>query len=81
MTAGWGIVAFAAVILGAAAPRWVVLAALLFGFADAVANRMQTLGLPVQFILMVPYALTIVVLLLAAVPWSRVFRRDQVAPA
>jgi len=81
MTAGRGIIAFAAVIFGAAAPRWVVLAALLFGFADAVANRMQTLGLPVQFVLMVPYALTIVVLLLAAVPWSRVFRRDQVAPA
>ncbi len=74
MTAGRGIIAFAAVIFGAAAPRWVVLAALVFGFADAVANRMQTLGLPVQFVLMVPYVLTIVVLLAAAVPWSRIFR-------
>jgi general nucleoside transport system permease protein len=77
MTAGRGIIAFAAVTFGAAVPRWVVLAALLFGFADAVANRMQTLGLPVQFVLMVPYLLTIVVLLTVAVPWSRLLRRDQ----
>lgn len=77
MTAGRGIIAFAAVIFGRATPRWVVLAALLFGFADAVANRMQTLGLPVQFVLMVPYILTIAVLLAAAVPWARVIRRQQ----
>lgn len=81
MTAGRGIIAFAAVIFGAAAPRWVVLAALLFGFADAIANRMQTLGLPVQFVLMVPYVLTIVVLLAAAVPWSRMFRNRREASA
>jgi ABC-type uncharacterized transport system permease subunit len=77
MTAGRGIIAFAAVTFGAAVPRWVVLAALLFGFADAVANRMQTLGLPVQFVLMVPYVLTIVALLTVTVPWSRLLGRDQ----
>lgn len=77
MTAGRGIIAFAAVIFGRGAPRWVVVAALVFGFADAVANRMQTLGLPVQFVLMVPYILTIVVLLAAAVPWVRVIRRQE----
>ena len=81
MTAGRGIIAFAAVIFGAAAPRWVVLAALLFGFADAIANRMQTLGLPVQFVLMVPYLLTILVLLAAAVPWSRMIRSRREASA
>ncbi len=74
MTAGRGIIAFAAVIFGAAAPRWVALAALVFGVADAVANRMQAVGLPVQFVLMVPYVLTIAVLLIAAVPWRRVLR-------
>lgn len=72
MTAGRGIIAFAAVIFGAAKARWVTAAALIFGFADAVANRMQTLGLPVQFVVMVPYVLTIAVLLLAAVPWRRI---------
>ena len=81
MTAGRGIIAFAAVIFGAAAPRWVALAALVFGVADAVANRMQAVGLPVQFVLMVPYALTIAVLLIAAVPWRRVLRLSGRAPA
>lgn len=74
MTAGRGLIAFAAVIFGAAKARWVAVAALVFGFADAVANRMQTLGLPVQFVVMVPYVLTIVVLLAAGVPWRRLLR-------
>jgi ABC-type uncharacterized transport system permease subunit len=72
MTAGRGLIAFAAVIFGAAKARWVAVAALIFGFADAVANRVQTLGLPVQFVVMVPYVLTIIVLLAAGVPWRRV---------
>ena len=75
MTAGRGIIAFAAVTFGGARARWVAIAALLFGFAEAVANRMQTVGLPVQFVLAVPYLLTIIVLLAAAVPWRRVLRR------
>jgi general nucleoside transport system permease protein len=78
MTAGRGIIAFAAVIFGAAKARWVALAALIFGFADAVANRIQTLGAPVQFVVMVPYVLTIAALLLAAVPWWRL-RADRAA--
>ncbi|HUQ79182.1 MAG TPA: ABC transporter permease [Patescibacteria group bacterium] len=77
MTAGRGIIAFAAVVFGAARARWVAIAALIFGFADAVANRMQTLGLPVQFVVMAPYILTIAVLLLAAVPWRRLARQRR----
>ena len=77
MTAGRGIIAFAAVIFGAGKARWVAVAALLFGFADAVANRMQTLGLPVQFVVMVPYALTILVLLASAVPWRRMIQKPD----
>jgi simple sugar transport system permease protein len=74
MTAGRGIIAFAAVIFGGARARWVAVAALVFGLAEAVANRMQTVGLPFQFVQMVPYVLTIVVLLVAAVPWRRVLQ-------
>lgn len=74
MTAGRGIIAFAAVIFGGARARWVAVAALVFGLAEAVANRMQTIGLPFQFVQMVPYVLTIVVLLVAAVPWRRLAR-------
>lgn len=77
MTAGRGIIAFAAVVFGAAKARWVAIAALIFGFADAVANRMQTLGLPVQFVVMTPYVLTIAVLLAAAVPWRRLIEQRR----
>jgi simple sugar transport system permease protein len=77
MTAGRGIIAFAAVIFGGARARWVAVAALVFGLAEAVANRMQTVGLPFQFVQMVPYVLTIVVLLVAAVPWRRVLQGDR----
>ncbi len=81
MTAGRGIIAFAAVMFGAAKARWVAVAALIFGFADAVANRMQTLGLPVQFVVMVPYVLTIQVLLLVAVPWRPRAKRSALGAA
>lgn len=64
MTGGRGLIAFAAVIFGGAAVAPVVVAALLFGFAEALANRLQTRDLPTQVVLMLPYVATIVVLLL-----------------
>lgn len=64
MTAGRGIIAFAAVIFGGAAAGLVSVGALLFGFAEALANRLQTRDLPTQVVLMLPYLATILVLLL-----------------
>ena len=66
MTAGRGFIALAALIFGKWRPVETLLACLLFGFAEAVSIQMQgsRLGenIPVQFINMVPYVLTIVVL-------------------
>jgi simple sugar transport system permease protein len=63
MTAGRGFIALAALILGKWHPVGAFLACLLFGFADAVAIRMQgVVPVPVQFIQMIPYILTLVVL-------------------
>jgi simple sugar transport system permease protein len=63
MTAGRGFIALAALILGKWHPVGAFLACLLFGFADAVAIRMQGVApVPVQFIQMIPYILTLVVL-------------------
>jgi simple sugar transport system permease protein len=68
MTAGRGFIALAALIFGKWRPFQTMLACLLFGFTEAVSYQMQAVKLPsgedipVQFIQMVPYVLTIIVL-------------------
>lgn len=63
MTAGRGFIALAALIFGKWRPLPTMLACLLFGLAEAVAIQMQGVSnIPVQFIQIVPYVLTIVVL-------------------
>lgn len=64
MTSGRGFIALAALIFGKWRPVQTMLACLLFGLADAVTIQMQGVynDIPVQFIHMVPYVLTIVVL-------------------
>ena len=69
MTAGRGYIALAALIFGKWRPVQTLLACLLFGFTEAVSIQMQGVfklpsgeDIPVQFIQMVPYVLTIVVL-------------------
>jgi simple sugar transport system permease protein len=63
MTGGRGFIAMAAMIFGKWKPLRVFGASLLFGFADALQIRLQSLGiLPPQIILAIPYLITIVVL-------------------
>jgi simple sugar transport system permease protein len=63
MTAGRGFMALAALIFGKWRPLPTALACLLFGFADAVQIRLQGVGsIPVQFIQILPYLVTILVL-------------------
>ena len=63
MTGGRGFIALAAMILGGWNPFGALGASLMFGFADALQIRLQSIGaLPSQIILTVPYILTIVVL-------------------
>jgi simple sugar transport system permease protein len=66
MTAGRGYIALAILVLGRRHPFGIFGAALLFGFADALQLRAQILDIkiPFQFMLMLPYLLTIVVLAL-----------------
>jgi ABC-type uncharacterized transport system permease subunit len=68
MTAGRGYIALAILILGRRHPFGVLGAALLFGAAEALQLRTQLLpwNVPLQFLLMLPYVLTIVVLAGAA---------------
>ena len=69
MTAGRGFIALAALIFGKWRPVQTMLACLLFGFTEAISIQMQGAvrlpsgeDIPVQFIQMVPYVLTIIVL-------------------
>ena len=69
MTAGRGYIALAALILAKWKPVPVLFACLFFGFTEALAIQMQGVvklpsgeDIPVQFIQMIPYVLTIIVL-------------------
>ena len=68
MTAGRGFMALAALIFGKWRPLPTAIACLLFGFAEAVQIRLQGVSLfggkpiPVQFIQILPYVVTVLVL-------------------
>lgn len=66
MTNGRGFIALAANIFGRWTPGGSYLAALLFGFADALQIKLQILNnvirIPPQFFYMLPYVLTVIVL-------------------
>ena len=71
MAAGRGFIALAALIFGKWRPMQTMLACLLFGLADALTIQMQGVAklpwnpsedIPVQFIQMIPYVVTIIVL-------------------
>ncbi|HEX3540748.1 MAG TPA: ABC transporter permease [Acidimicrobiales bacterium] len=63
VSSGKGFIALAALIFGRWTPIGALLGALLFGFADAVQNILSVLGtsIPSDFLLMIPYIATIVV--------------------
>lgn len=62
MTAGRGFIALAAVIFGKWTPLGALGACLFFGYGDALQMRLQGLGIPTQFMNMLPYVLTMVAL-------------------
>lgn len=59
MTAGRGYIGMSAMNLGNASPIGTFLGSLLFGFAEALSMAMQSLKIPVEFVQMMPYFITI----------------------
>ena len=62
MSAGRGFIALAAMIVGKWKPLGAVAACLFFGIAENIANQVQGGNIPSQFIQMLPYVLTMIVL-------------------
>jgi simple sugar transport system permease protein len=67
MAAGRGWIGIAAIHLGARKPVGVMLASILFGFADAISNQLGSLNIPSQLVQMIPYATTVVALAVYAI--------------
>jgi ABC-type uncharacterized transport system permease subunit len=65
MTAGRGIIAFAAVVFGRHNPLQVFLVALFFGFAGALSDRLQGFGIPSELLNTLPYLMTVIALALS----------------
>jgi len=62
MTNNRGFMGVAAMYFGGANPVLTALGCLLFGFADSIGARLQAYGIPSQFVLMMPYIVTVAVL-------------------
>ncbi|HBN82003.1 MAG TPA: ABC transporter permease [Ruminococcaceae bacterium] len=76
MVAGRGFIALAAEALGTGTPAGIMGSSLIFGAADALATNLQVLDIPVQFVQMIPYALTIVGLIIYSV--SRIRKEKKI---
>jgi len=66
MTAGRGFIALCALAFGKNNPSLVLIACLLFGFADAIGIRFQVMQWQPSFVLMIPYIITIFILWLSS---------------
>lgn len=79
MTNGRGFMGVAAMFFGGANPILAWVGCLLFGFTDSVGSRLQSYGWPSQFVLMIPYAITIVVVSVSL--WRRTVAKRKAKSA
>lgn len=75
MTNGRGFMGVAAMFFGGANPVFAWFGSLLFGFVDSVGGRLQAYGWPSQFVLMLPYIITVGVL--AVSMWRKVKKEEN----
>ncbi|MBR5230497.1 MAG: ABC transporter permease [Firmicutes bacterium] len=71
MSSSRGFIAFACVIFGMANPPKVFLAAILFGFLQALGIRLQSVGVPADLTSIVPYLATVFMLVYIVVAGER----------
>jgi len=76
MTNGRGFMGVAAMFFGNANPVLAWIGCLLFGFTDSIGGRLQAYGWPSQFVLMLPYIITIAVLTVSL--WRKAAREAKI---
>lgn len=76
MTNGRGFMGVAAMFFGGANPVLAWVGCLLFGLSDSVGARLQAYGMPSQFMLMLPYVITISVLSISL--WRKGIRERKI---
>ena len=81
MTSGRGFIAVAALTFGRARPVPTMVAAFLFGTADALADQLTVAGFNSNLALMMPYVVTILALVVVGLDVTKRFRRRAVAAA
>ncbi len=81
MTSGRGFIAVAALTFGRAKPVPTLVAAIIFGLADAVADRLGVAGVNSYLAKTAPYIITIIALTLAAMEIGKRRRRTAAATA
>jgi len=79
MTAGRGYMALAAMTLGNSTPIGTMIATFLFGMAEALANLLQALKFPPQFVLCLPYVVTLLGLIILSIRKQAKIRKAQAA--
>jgi ABC-type uncharacterized transport system permease subunit len=82
MTSGRGFIAVAALTFGLARPVRTMVAAFIFGAADAVADQLGIAGFNSNLALMTPYVITILALVVAGIQFRRIrSARASVTPS
>ncbi len=75
MTAGKGFIGMSAMNLGNATPMGTTIAAFLFGMFDAMANILQSLSIPNQVVVSIPYVATLIGLVIFSIQTDRKVKR------
>ncbi len=77
MTNSRGFMGVAAMYFGGANPVLTAVGCLVFGFADSLGARLQAYGVPSQFVLLMPYVVTVIVLAISMASKKSVERKRK----
>lgn len=61
MISGRGFMGIAAMFFGNANPVFSTIGCIIFGFADSLGSKLQYMGIPTQFVQMIPYIMTVAI--------------------